>query len=135
MQARSFLVEGAASGGTRAGDYRKDEHTAKGGARYRQTKTPRLLVIGPATPTSAPRGHRGLPQGDPRADDMLGELDRTLGRMGDDGAETAVTSRPITTLARRTCSITALSRPSPPAYGLPLRRGHITHQGVTQRRS
>lgn len=90
---KSFLVEGAANAGYPGwGDYRKDETTAKVALRYLETKTPRLLVVGLGdADEQAHRGDiAGYKKAIARADDFLGELDKTLSRMGEDGEHTAV---------------------------------------------
>ena len=90
---KAFLVEGAANAGYPGwGDYRKDETTAKIALRYLETKTPRLLVVGLGdADEQAHRGDiAGYRKAITRADDFLGELDKTLARMGEDGEHTAV---------------------------------------------
>jgi hypothetical protein len=74
------------------GDYRPDVHTAKVALRYLETVGPRLLVVGLGDADEyAHRGDFvGYRRALRRADDFVGDLDRTLARMGDDGARTSV---------------------------------------------
>lgn len=130
---RSFLVEGAASAGYPGwGDYRKDELTAKVALRYLETKTPRLLVIGLGdADEQAHRGDiAGYRKAITRADDMLGELDRTLGRMGDDGAQTAVIVTTDHGRAKNLFNHGAVAPESARVWIAAFGAG-ITHQGVT----
>lgn len=88
---RSLLAVGAASSGYPGhGDYRPDEHTARLALRYLEVAEPRLLVIGLGDADEyAHRGDiAGYRRAIRRADDVLGDLDRVLARMGD--KETAV---------------------------------------------
>lgn len=87
-----FDVGAASSGYPGHGDYRPDEHTARLALRYLELVGPRLLVVGLGDADEhAHRGDiAGYRRAIRRADDFIGELDRTLGRMGDDGKQTAV---------------------------------------------
>jgi hypothetical protein len=90
---RSFLEAGAASSGYPGhGDYRPDVHTARVALRYLETVGPRVLVMGLGDADElAHRGDiAGYRQAIRRADDIIGDLDRTLSRMGEDGKRTAV---------------------------------------------
>lgn len=90
---KSLLDLGSATAGYPGyGDYRQDVNTARIALRYLETKTPRLLVIGLGDADE--QAHRGDTAGYKRAiarsDEILGDLDRTLARMGPDGERTAV---------------------------------------------
>ncbi|MBX3227722.1 MAG: hypothetical protein KIT84_15305 [Labilithrix sp.] len=90
---KSLLAFGAAHAGYPGwGDYRQDVHTARIALRYLETKTPRLLVVGLGDADE--QAHRGDVAGYKRAiarsDDFLGDLERTLARMGPEGERTAV---------------------------------------------
>jgi Metalloenzyme superfamily len=90
---RSWLEAGSNHAGyPGSGDYRPDVHTARIALRYLETQAPRLLVIGLGDADEyAHRGDvAGYRRSIRRADDVLAELDRTLARMGGEGAETAV---------------------------------------------
>ena len=89
---KSLFAAGAQGAGyPGSGDYRKDDLTQKIALRYLETKAPRLLVVGLGDADEyAHRGDiSGYRRSITRADDFLGELDRTLGRM-EDGDRTAV---------------------------------------------
>jgi hypothetical protein len=130
---KRLLVEGAAHAGYPGhGDYRKDETTAKVALRYLETKTPRLLVMGLGdADEQAHRGDiAGYRKAIARADDILGELDKTLARMGDAGERTAVI---VTTDHGRAKNLFSHGARAPEsarvfvaAFG-----ASITHQGVT----
>jgi hypothetical protein len=90
---RSYLEAGAAHSGYPGwGDYRPDIHTSRIALRYLETVGPRVLVVGLGDADE--QGHRGDAAGYRRAihrtDEFLGDLERTLERMGDDGGRTAV---------------------------------------------
>lgn len=90
---RDLLVAGAANAGYPGwGDYRADERTGKIALRYLETKTPRFLAIGLGdADEQAHRGDiAGYRKAIARSDEILGDLDRTLDRMGEAGAHTAV---------------------------------------------
>jgi hypothetical protein len=130
---KGFLVEGAANAGYPGhGDYRKDETTAKVALRYLETKTPRLLVMGLGdADEQAHRGDiAGYRKAIARADDVLGELDKTLARMGEDGERTAVIVTTDHGRAKNLFNHGAIAPESArvfvAAFG-----ASITHQGVT----
>jgi hypothetical protein len=130
---KGFLVDGAANAGYPGhGDYRKDETTAKVALRYLETKTPRLLVMGLGDADEhAHRGDiAGYRKAIARADDILGELDKTLARMGDDGERTAVIVTTDHGRAKNLFNHGAIAPESArvfvAAFG-----ASITHQGVT----
>jgi hypothetical protein len=88
-----LLSAGAASAGYPGwGDYRPDAYTAKVALRYLETVLPRVLVLGLGDPDElAHRGDfAGYRRATRRADDVIGELEATLARMGDAGAATTV---------------------------------------------
>jgi hypothetical protein len=75
-----------------SGRYRPDADTSRAALSFLNVMAPRLLVVGLGDADE--HAHRGNIVGYKRsvqeADDFLGELDRTLGAMGEDGARTAV---------------------------------------------
>jgi hypothetical protein len=90
---RYLLETGAANSGYPGhGDYRPDEHTARIALHYLETVGPRLLVVGLGDADE--HAHRGdIPsyrRAVRRADTFLADLDHALGRMGEDGKQTAV---------------------------------------------
>lgn len=130
---RSFLVEGANGAGfPGSGDYRKDDVTAKVALRYLETKTPRLLVIGLGDADEyAHRGDlAGYRKAIARSDDMLGELDKTLARMGEDGEHTAVIVTTDHGRAKNLFNHGALAPESARVWIAAFGSG-IAHQGVT----
>jgi hypothetical protein len=72
--------------------YRPDVQTARIGLKYLERASPRLFVLGLGdADEDAHRGNiAGYHASIERADGIIGELDRTLARMGDAGRETAV---------------------------------------------
>jgi hypothetical protein len=90
---RELLQAGAANAGYPGwGDYRADAMTGKIALRYLETESPRFLVIGLGdADEQAHRGDiAGYRKAIARADDLIGEIAKTLTRMGPEGDQTAV---------------------------------------------
>lgn len=90
---RGLLETGAANAGYPGwGDYRNDAMTGKIALRYLEAESPRLLVIGLGdADEQAHRGDiAGYKKAITRADDIIGDIAKTLARMGPEGDQTAV---------------------------------------------
>jgi hypothetical protein len=128
---KALLDQGAATAGYPGyGDYRPDATTSKIALRYLEIEKPRLLVIGLGDADE--QAHRGDIPGYRRAilksDDMIGEIDKTLRRMGEVDRTTVI----VTTDHGRAKSLFSHGPTSPEsgrvwiaAFG-----GVVAHRGV-----